>query len=283
MPYLGRLAPTPTGYLHLGHARTFHTAWKRARAEGGQLIYREEDIDALRCKAEFAQAAMEDLRWLGLDWNYGPDIGGPHAPYRQSERTQLYIDAWKKLKDLGLIYPTKRSRKDLRIAAESGMAQQAPVNEDEQDGEPIFPPTWRPTQGTGMEEQEPGDFNWRFRVNDGESIEFTDGNFATQNFRAGLDFGDFLVWRRDGVPAYELAVVVDDIAMGVTEVVRGADLVRSTARQLLIYRALGAKPPNFYHCPLVRDESGQRLAKRSDSLSLRALKDSGKTPEELLA
>lgn len=282
MPYLGRLAPTPTGHLHLGHARTFHLAWKRAREAEGQLIYREEDIDAQRCKPEYAKAAINDLRWLGLNWDYGPDIGGPHAPYRQSERTELYLDAWRTLKDSGLIYPTQRSRRELREAAESGLAKQAPTDEDEQDGEAIFPLQWRPDEGEGQAATEPGDFNWRFRVPYGETVEFNDAHFASQSFTAGQDFGDFLVWRRDGVPAYELAVVVDDIAMGITEVVRGADLLRSTARQLLIYHALGAKPPAFYHCPLVRDDQGQRLAKRCDSLSLQALRESGKTPTELL-
>ncbi|WP_309386824.1 glutamate--tRNA ligase family protein [Cerasicoccus frondis] len=281
--YIGRLAPTPTGCLHLGHARTFHTAWKRARQANGVLIYRDEDIDTLRCKAEFSKAAMEDLRWLGLDWDAGPDIGGIDAPYQQSQRTALYLDAWRRLKDGGWIYPSKHSRRELREASESGLARQSPVNEDEQDSEAIFPESWRPEKGAGHDAAEPGDSNWRFRVPDGEAITFEDGYFATQSFTTGEDFGDFLVWRRDGVPAYELAVVVDDIAMGITEVVRGADLLRSTARQLLIYRALGAKPPAFYHCPLVRDESGQRLAKRSDSLSLQSLRKSGKTASELLA
>ncbi|WP_309399697.1 glutamate--tRNA ligase family protein [Cerasicoccus maritimus] len=281
--YIGRLAPTPTGRLHLGHARTFHTAWKRAREANGVLIYRDEDIDTLRCKAEFSQGAMKDLRWLGLNWDAGPDIGGPNAPYQQSQRTERYLDAWHRLKNGGWIYPSTHSRKQLREATESGFARQSPINEDEQDSEAIFPESWRPEKGIGQDATEPGDFNWRFRVPDGEVITFEDGYFATQSFTAGEDFGDFLVWRRDGVPAYELAVVVDDIAMGITEVVRGADLLRSTARQLLIYRALSAKPPAFYHCPLVRDESGQRLAKRSESLSLQALRESGKTASDLQA
>lgn len=282
MSYIGRLAPTPTGYLHLGHAHTFHTAWRRARQTGGRLIYREEDIDTLRCKAEYAQAAIDDLRWLGLDWDAGPDIGGPDAPYRQSDRTALYLDAWRRLKDAGWIYPSAHSRRELREAEESGLARQAPADEDEQDGEAIFPPQWRPAQGTGSDAAESGDVNWRFRVPDGETLTFDDGYFGSQSYTAGEDFGDFMVWRRDGVPAYELAVVVDDIAMHITEVVRGKDLLRSTARQLLIYRALSATAPAFYHCPLVRDASGQRLAKRSESLSLRALREQGVQPEDLL-
>lgn len=280
--YVGRLAPTPTGYLHLGHARTFHTAWRRAREAKGTLIYRDEDIDTLRCKAEYSQAAMEDLRWLGLDWDAGPDIGGPDAPYRQSERTAHYLQAWRQLKDRGFIYPSPHSRRQLRDAVESGLAQEAPANDDEQDSEAIFPTSWRPSDHAGMDATKPGETNWRYRVPEGETLTFDDGYFGLQSFTAGTDFGDFLVWRRDGMPAYELAVVVDDIAMGVTEVVRGADLLRSTARQLLLYRALNAAAPAFYHCPLVRDKSGQRLAKRSESLSLRALRENGKAAPDLL-
>lgn len=280
-PYLGRLAPTPTGHLHRGHARTFHQAWLRARRAGGTLIYREEDLDPARCQPEFAAAAREDLRWLGLDWDQGPDIGGPHTPYRQSERITLYRDAWQQLKEDGWIYPSTRSRRELREAVASGQAR-VTANEDEQDAEPVFPSTWRPPAGTGRDATEPGETNWRFRVPDGEAITFEDGHFGPQSFRAGADFGDFPVWRRDGVPAYELAVVVDDIIMGITEVVRGADLLRSTARQLLLYHALGATPPAWFHCPLVRDATGQRLAKRSASESLRALRQAGQSPADIL-
>ncbi len=124
--------------------------------------------------------------------------------------------------------------------------------------------------------------NWRFRVPDGEAIEFDDGHFGPQRFVAGEDFGDFLVWRKDGVPAYQLAVAVDDAAMAITEVVRGADLLKSTARQILVCRALGLPEPAWYHCPLITDERGQRLAKRHDALSLRALRALGVKPEDVL-
>lgn len=264
MTYRGRIAPTPTGLLHLGHARTFALAAQRCREAAGTLVFRIEDIDTQRCKREFADAAMEDLRAIGISWNEGPDIGGKFAPYVQSENFSYFLKIWEKLKNSGTIYPCRRSRKDVVAAT------RAPHAEDEA-AEPVFPPQWRPPAGTGMEFSEPGDYNWRFRVPDGEVIEFFDKIQGPQRFVAGEDFGDFVVWRRDGVPAYELAVVADDIRMGITEVVRGADLLKSTARQILIYRALGATPPAWAHAPLVLDENGRRLAKRSDALSLRAL------------
>lgn len=264
MAYRGRIAPTPTGLLHLGHARTFSLAAKRCRENAGTLIFRIEDIDTKRCKKEFADAAIEDLHRLGIFWDEGPDVGGSFAPYVQSENISYFLSIWEKLKNTGYIYPCRRSRKDVAAAA------RAPHAEDES-ADPIFPAEWRPPLGTGAEFSEPGDYNWRFRVPDGEVITFFDEIQGGQTFVAGTDFGDFVVWRRDGVPAYELAVVADDLRMGITEVVRGADLLKSTARQILLYRALGETPPRWAHAPLVLDENGKRLAKRSDALSLRAL------------
>jgi len=267
--YRGRIAPTPTGFLHLGHARTFLLAAKRCKEAGGTLILRIEDLDRQRCKKEFAVAAMEDLRRLGISWQEGPDVGGACSPYVQSENFPYFFEIWKRLKEPGAIYPCRRSRRDVATATS------APHAEDES-AEPLFPPEWRPAPGAGREFREPCDFNWRFRVPDGETISFFDEIRGEQKFVAGTDFGDFVVWRRDGVPAYELAVVADDIRMGITEVVRGEDLLKSTARQILLYRALGAKPPAWAHAPLVLDENGKRLAKRSDALSLRAIWASGK-------
>lgn len=272
--YRGRLAPTPTGFLHLGHARTFALAAQRTQAANGTLIYRTEDLDAGRCRPEFAQAALEDLAWLGLRWQEGPDVGGPHAPYVQSQRRDWFLEAWKQLHATGLIYPCEKSRKDVERALN------APHAED--DAEPVFPPTLRPTPGAGREATDPGTTNWRFRVPDGETIRFTDALRGPQGFVAGEDFGDFLVWRKDGFPSYELAVVADDHAMGITEVVRGADLLLSTARQLLLYRALGWTAPAWAHAPLVTDPSGKRLAKRTAGLSIRELRQKGRTPEEIL-
>jgi glutamyl-tRNA synthetase len=286
--YRGRLAPSPTGLLHLGHARTFWVAQERARANGGTLILRNEDIDSTRFKLEFVPQMIEDLRWFGFEWQEGPDCGGPFGPYSQSERRSFYVAALEKLRAGGFVYPCTCSRKDIRDAA------RAP-NAGDDEG-PIYPGTcrpksdeWRVTGDVGVApaasslatRHSSRRANWRFRVPDGETVSFLDGNFGAQQFVAGKDFGDFVVWRHDDVPAYQLACVVDDAAMGITEVVRGADLLVSTARQLLLYRALGLKPPAFFHCALMLDEKGKRLAKRHDALSLRALREQGKTPEEL--
>ncbi len=270
----GRLAPTPTGHLHVGHARTFALAAERARRAGGTLVYRTEDLDAARCRPEFAEAAIADLRWLGLDWQEGPDVGGPCGPYVQSERLPWFAEVWRRLQASGAIYPCDKSRKDV------ARSLTAPHAED--DAEPIFPPDLRPAHGLGRERTAPGASNWRFRVPDGETIPFGDALRGPQAFVAGRDFGDFLVWRKDGFPAYELAVVADDHAMGITEVVRGADLLLSTARQLLIYRALGWTAPAWAHAPLIVDAEGRRLAKRSADLSIRELRDAGRTPTEVL-
>ena len=257
----GRLAPTPTGLLHLGHALTFSTAHRRVRDAGGTLALRIEDLDPLRCKPDFARAAMEDLLWLGLDWD--------GEPVFQSTRRAGYFQAWQRLHAAGLIYPCTHSRRDIATLA---------PHEDE----PVFPSIWRPEPAAGRALKTPSGVNWRFRVPDGERIVFFDGHYARIEKTVGRDLGDFLVWNRDDVPAYELAVVVDDIAMGITEVVRGADLLTSTARQILLYRALGAPPPAWFHCPLVCDATGRRLAKRTGGLSLRELRDAGKTAAEVL-
>ena len=271
--YRGRLAPSPTGLLHLGHARTFWIAAERAREHKGTLIFRNEDLDPQRCRKEFADAMIEDLRWLGITWTEGPDCGGPFAPYTQSERREHYLAAWRQLRDAGWIYPCTCSRKDVALAVG------AP---HEGDDEPVYPGTCR-FQTAETEQSHPAGVNWRFRVPDGEEISFTDLHRGAQELIAGRDFGDFIVWRRDDVPAYQLAVVVDDAAMQITEVVRGADLLRSTARQLLLFRALGLTTPDYYHCDLVRDDAGVRLAKRHDALSLRKLREDGFTSEEIRA
>ncbi len=259
-PYRGRIAPTPTGLLHIGHAATFATAHRRAREAGGRIFLRIEDLDPHRCKPEFTEAALEDLKWLELDWDGGPVF--------QSQRRARYLEAWKRLRDSGLVYPCHRSRKEI--------ATLAPHEE-----EPVFPPEWRADPAEALQYTLPAGANWRFRVPDGETIVFEDGNFGCVEKTAGLDFGDFLVWNRDDIPAYELAVVVDDIAMEITEVVRGADLLTSTARQILLYRALGSEPPAWFHCPLVCDENGRRLAKRTGGLEIRTLRESGKSPRDL--
>jgi glutamyl-tRNA synthetase len=219
---------------------------------------------------------MEDLRWLGIHWSEGPDRGGRYAPYSQSERRAHYLEAWRRLRQGGFLYPCTCSRKDL--------AQSANAPHDEAaDDEPVYPGTCRDRKDVA-EFTEPAGAHWRFRVPDGEAVEFADLNLGRQRYVVGsnFDLGDFLVWRRDDVPAYQLAVVVDDAAMRITEVVRGADLLKSTARQLLLLRALGVAAPEYFHCELVRDATGVRLAKRHDALSIRHLRESGVTPEEVL-
>jgi glutamyl/glutaminyl-tRNA synthetase len=287
--YRGRLAPSPTGYLHLGHARTFWVAQQRAITQGGVLILRNEDLDLARCKPEFVRAMIEDLQWFGFRWQEGPDCGGPCGPYTQSERHALYSDAFRKLEAGGFIYPCSCSRQDVQRAL------QAPHQGED---EPVYPGTCRPNNTVRGQQSVINDqkteaglrasrithhvsINWRFRVPDGEPIAFTDGFYGPQQFISGKDFGDFVVWRHDGIPSYQLAVVVDDAAMRISEVVRGVDLLKSTARQILLYRALGFDPPSFFHCALVTDESGIRLAKRHDALSLRQLHERGIDPESL--
>ena len=251
---------------------------------------------------------VEDLRWLGISWDEGPDLGpgpGPGAvpdlrsgpapdaastgansfgqSYRQSERRPLYLAAWRRLVEQGLAYPCRCSRRDLRQIAQAPHEDQD--GEAAGDDEPLYPGTCRPLamQVPLPVPASPKGANWRFRVPDGEGVCFEDGNFGAQRYVAGRDFGDFLIWRRDDVPAYQLAVTVDDASMGITEVVRGADLLKSTARQLLLYRALGLAAPGWFHCPLVTDEAGRRLAKRTDALSIRALRERGWSPEQVLA
>jgi len=240
-------------------------------AAGGTLILRDEDLDRDRSHPRFRQAMLEDLRWLGLRWQEGPDVGGPFGPYTQSERHVFYREAWGRLLSGGWLYPCRCSRKDLALAT------QAPHDE-----EGIYPGTCRPAAARADGVDTPAGANWRFRVPQEEVIEFEDGHFGRQRFVAGHDFGDFLVWRRDDLPSYQLAVVVDDAAMRVTEVVRGADLLKSTARQILLALALGISSPEWYHCDLLCDDQGRRLAKRHEALSLRTLREQGKPPQELL-
>ncbi len=239
-----------------------------------------EDLDIYRSREQFATAAIEDLRWLGMEWQEGPDVGGPLGPYCQSERRELYLEAWKALLKAGAIYPCRCSRKDLeRIAS----APHETVGATPMDDEPLYPGTCRPGNLGGPAIPDgPEGVNWRFRVSDGEVVEFVDEHCGPQRFIAGQDFGDFLVWRRDNVPAYQLACVVDDASMQITEVVRGSDLLKSTARQILLNRALGFHSPKWFHCDLVTDDQGERLAKRHDALSLRALREMGRSPEEIL-
>jgi glutamyl/glutaminyl-tRNA synthetase len=266
--YVGRLAPSPTGLLHLGHAHTFLIAQQRALAAGGTLWLRDEDLDLQRARAEYAVAMREDLHWLGITWQ---------QEMRQSDRLPAYRAAMQQLVAAGHVYKCSCSRKDL-------LSAMAAPHEDSDD-EPVYNGRCRVAEPAHLLEE---NANYRFRVNEDEPVEFVDLAAGPQRFVSGCaaersDFGDFLVWRKDGLPSYQLACVVDDAAMHVTEVVRGRDLLKSTARQLLLQRALGLTTPQYFHCDLMRDDNGIRLAKRHDALSLRTLRLSGISAAELRA
>lgn len=271
--YRGRIAPTPTGRLHSGHAATFWKAQERARDRGGQLLLRIEDIDKARCKPEFVAGCIEDLKWFGFSWDEGPDLPNSlHAPYYQSQRIPHYREALDRLISIGAAYRCHCSRKDIEQAVRAPHAA---------DDEIIYPGTCRPPHRTKTSPPAKQQYCWRFKVPDGVRVGFEDGRKGPCDFVSGTDFGDFVLWRADEVPSYQLAVVVDDHMMRITEVVRGEDLLVSTARQLLLYDALQWEAPAFFHCPLMMDEQGNRLAKRHQSLSLQALREAGQTPESI--
>ncbi len=270
----GRFAPSPTGALHLGNARTALLSWLAARAAGGAYLLRIEDLDAPRIRPGAEERILAGLRWLGLDWDEGPDVGGPFAPYRQSERSERYLDALARLRAAGAVYPCFCSRAEVAAAAD---APQGPGDEG-----PRYPGTCRDL-GAAEVESRAGRRSpaWRFRVPAG-AVEFEDGVHGPQRRDVAAETGDFVVARADGIPAYQLAVVLDDAAMAVGEVVRGDDLLASTARQLLLYRALGLSAPRFAHVPLVNGEDGVRLAKRHGALSLDDLRERGADPRAVV-
>lgn len=272
--YRGRIAPSPTGFLHLGHAATFLAAVYRCKLNNGRLLLRIDDLDADRARPHFTQAAVEDLRWLGIQCQEGPDTGGPRGPYSQSERLGFYREAMRSLISGGWVYPCTCSRRDLARAVSAPHASEE---------EPVYPGFCRPAAPLVPGADFRPELNWRFRIPEPERLTFVDGLQGAQSAVAAADFGDFLVWRKDGVPSYQLASAVDDAQMGVTEVVRGADLITSTFRQLLLWRALNHTPPDFYHCPLLTDAAGRRLAKRDDALSLRTLREVGWSPRDVRA
>ena len=264
-PYRGRLAPSPTGLLHLGHAATFWQAYIRAHDQNGRLLLRIEDLDPHRSKPHFTEAILEDLTWLGISCH-------PPVLY-QSQRLPLYREALEQLLITGQIYPCHCSRKDL--------AAMMHAPHEDTDDEPVYPGTCRPAPNATRPQFQQG-INYRFRVPDGETVGFEDKNLGPQSFTAGKDFGDFLIWRKDGLPSYQLACVVDDADTNITEVVRGRDLLKSTARQILLQRALDLPTPAYFHTRLLTDEHGTRLAKRHDALAIRTLRQQRLTPAEVL-
>ena len=261
----GRYAPSPSGRMHLGNLLCCLLAWLSAKSKGGQVLLRIEDLDTQRCPRHFADAIVEDLAWLGLS------ADGPEPPLYQSERAEIYQYYYDKLADRGLVYPCFCSRSQLHAAS-------APHRSD---GQVIYAGTCRHlTPAQVAEKRKIRAPAWRVRVPD-EEIAFVDGHMGPYAENLTRDCGDFYLRRADGVFAYQLAVVVDDALMGVTEVVRGADLLSSTPRQLWLYRELGLTPPAFYHLPLLLAADGRRLSKRDGDQSLEHLRQKY-APEEVI-
>ena len=268
----GRFAPSPSGRMHLGNLFCALLSYLSVKSRGGEWILRIEDLDTARCRPDYARQVEEDLRGLGLAWDEGGSAGGPDAPYFQSERTALYEAALARLRGMGLVYPCFCTRAQLHAAS-------APHRED---GLTVYPGTCRGLTPEDIARREAAGRKGalRLRVPE-ETVTFTDGHLGEVTEYLPTDCGDFLLRRSDGLFAYQLAVVVDDAAMGVTEVVRGADLLSSTPRQLLLYELLGWEAPEFYHFPLLLSLDGRRLSKRDGDLGLGALRERY-TPEEII-
>ena len=270
MTEVGRFAPSPSGRMHLGNLFCSLLAWLSAKRSGGRVVLRVEDLDAERCPPKYAALLEEDLRWLGLFWDEGGSLGGPRGPYYQSQRSEIYQKYFDRLAAEGRLYPCFCSRSQLHAASAPHRA----------DGTPVYPGTCRALREEEIRRraaQRPP--AWRLRVGR-ETIGFADGNLGWYQEYLPDDCGDFVLRRWDGVYAYQLAVVVDDALMGVTQVVRGADLLQSTPRQIYLYRLLGLPQPRFYHLPLLLAPDGRRLSKRDGDVSLETLK-SRFTPAEI--
>ncbi len=267
MAIVGRLAPSPTGHLHLGHARSFLLAWWSIRSQGGSLILRIEDLDSHRSQPQYIDACLRDLEWLGLDWDVGPRL--------QSEGLARILQCADKLEKAGLAYPCVCSRRDVQAS------QNAPHDDDK---ELRYPGTCR-NRFASLQAANVASGNsacLRFRVPT-EPVTVDDNLTGPHLFDVAREVGDFPILRRDQSPAYQLAVVVDDLHDGITEVLRGDDLLPSAARQQLLYGALGLQPPRWVHVPLVLDSQGRRLAKRTDALSLSELRQRGVRPRDIVA
>ncbi len=276
-PPRGRYAPSPTGPIHAGNARTALVAWLSVRRRGGTFLWREEDLDPPRVVPGMAAAQRADLAWLGLDWDEGPDRGGPHGPYRQSERAAHYEAALAELARRRRLFPCRRSRRDLAALAS------APHGAT--DAAAPYPASLRPRRLAAgwyadLRAQARPDAALRFRAGRRE-VRFADRVQGERRERVDLTAGDFVLKRRDGLYAYQLAVVVDDLLMGVDEVVRGADLLASTARQLQLIRALGGRPPAYAHVPLLLGAGGAKLSKRDPCWTLCGLRAAGARPEQV--
>jgi glutamyl-tRNA synthetase len=270
----GRYAPSPTGALHLGNLRTALLAWLFARTRGGEFVLRIEDLDRPRVVPGASEQMLADLRWLGLDWDEGPDVGGPYAPYTQSERQTIYTEHLQRLDKTGLIYPCYCSR------AEIARAASAPHGEEG----PRYPGTCRNLSNAQRRRYEAEGRRpaLRLRVADERVVAFTDVLAGPVSQHVQQAVGDFILRRSDGIFAYQFAVVVDDGLMRINQIVRGSDLLSSTARQILLFEALGFPIPTFAHVPLWLDSSGQRLSKRIQSAGLAPLRAANATPEQII-
>lgn len=273
----GRYAPSPTGFVHLGNARTALAAWLSVRSQGGSFIWRLEDLDPPRIQLGAAEAAIEDLAWLGLDWDEGPDIGGPFEPYVQSQRHDLYDAALVQLAATDRLFPCSLSRRDIQEISSAphggGVA-------------PAYPPELRPRPlapdwFARFCSEEQSDSALRFLVEDGDVV-FRDLVQGVVRENVAGTVGDFVLKRRDGQFAYQLAVVVDDAAMDISEVVRGADLLASTARQIQLIQTLGAPVPRYAHVPVVLNAEGDKLSKRDDALTVRAMRSDGVLADQIV-
>ena len=272
--YVGRLAPSPTGALHLGNVRTFMVAWLRARQSGGTVILRTEDLDHPKHKAGAAAQAIEDLRWLGFDWD---------EEYVQSERIPLYAEALEMLHSKGLAYPCVCSRKDVEAA------QSAPHEGDQLHYPGIcrerfasWNEAYKFLNPSPMQEKTVRIPCWRFRTPDDAHVSFEDGFGGAYSMDVRAQLGDFPLARDEKGAGYTLAVVVDDAAMGVTEVVRGDDLLPATPQQILLYRALGLTEPKFFHVPLVVGPDGRRLAKRHGDTRIASFREDGVKSKDVI-
>lgn len=266
---IGRLAPSPTGELHLGNLSSLLLAWVQARATNARLILRIEDLDPPRCVPGADTRAAEDLHWLGVEWDEGPDVGGPNAPYHQSKRNELYDDRLAALRESGLVYPCFCSRRDIRDVLSAPHAPFPPGTQ--------YPGTCAKRADWRRAASQPHAV--RFRATGLVTIE--DGVCGSMTHDLSIQPGDFVVRRRDGLYAYQFAVVVDDDVMGITEIVRGRDLLDSTPRQCALFDTFGGTRPRTWHVPLLVDARSDRLSKRSRSVSRAGLADAGWTPPEL--
>lgn len=273
----GRYAPSPTGPLHLGNLRTALLAWLQTRLNNGQFLLRIEDLDEPRTRPGSAEQIIDDLQWLGLDWDEGPGINTELGPYFQSQRNRFYKMAFELLRSEDKIFPCYCSRKDILSAASAPHNESVNMNVAN-----VYPGTCRSKTATSNrytgQNRLPA---WRYLVPE-TTISFTDQIMGPVSQKIHLEVGDFVIRRSDNLFAYQLAVVVDDALMAITDVVRGVDLLDSTARQIELYKAMGFNIPRFWHVPLMHDDKGKRLSKRDGSDSLKSLRDQGFRPDKIV-